>query len=148
MSRDQLMKLNDPEIRQQIESEKESVRHEGDWRGIIFKAKVMPHIGNKSQSSAEIVAAWVALNGVKNERKLVGDQANAGDNEFFIALGRYLSGKRKRLWDKVDEAIAQNWKRILLRMSRKGGAKWMQENGFPNLTYAAYRQRLVSLKLT
>ena len=148
MSRNQLMKLNDPKIRQQIELEKESVRDEGDWRGIIFRAKVLPHIGNKSQSSAEIVAAWVALNGVKNERKLVGDQANAGDNELFIALGRYLSGKRKRLWDKVDEAIARNWKRILLRRSRKDGAKWMQENGFPSLTYDAYRQRIVKLRLT
>jgi hypothetical protein len=37
MSRNQLMKLNDPEIRQQIESEKESAHDEGDWRGIIFR---------------------------------------------------------------------------------------------------------------
>ena len=102
----------------------------------------------KSKISAEIVAAWVALNGVKNERKLVGDQANAGDNDFFIALGRHLSGKRKRLWDEVDEAIARNWKRILVRMGRKDGARWMQENGFPFLTYDGYRQRLVGLKLT
>jgi hypothetical protein len=148
MSRDQLMKLNDPEIRQQIESEKESVRDEGDWRGIIFRAKVMSHIGSKSRSSAEIVAAWVALNGVKNERKVVGDEANAGNNEFFIALGRYLRGKKKRLWDEKDKAIARNWKRTLCRLSRLDGAKWMRENGFPSLTYDAYRQRLVSLGLT
>ena len=49
MSRNQLMKLNDPKIRQQIELEKESVRDEGDWRGIIFRAKVLPHIGNTIQ---------------------------------------------------------------------------------------------------
>jgi hypothetical protein len=148
MSRNQLMKLNDPKIRQDIESEKESVHDAGDWRRIIFEAKVRPHIGSKNRSSAEIVAAWVALNGVRNERKVVGDEANAGNNEFLIALGRYLSGKRKRLWDKVDEAIARNWKRTLCRLTRLNGAKWMQENGFPSLTYDAYRQRLVSLGLT
>jgi hypothetical protein len=108
----------------------------------------MPHIGNTSRRSAEKVAAWVALNGVKKARMVVGAEANAGNNEFFIALGRYLGGKRKRLWDEEDEAIARNWKRTLCRLSRLNGAKWMQEHGFPSLTYDAYRQRLVSLGLT
>jgi hypothetical protein len=148
MSRNQLMKLNDPKIRQEIESEKESAHDEGGWRGIIFRAKVLPHIGSKGRKSAEIVAAWVVLNGLKKSRKLVADEANAGNDEFFIALGRYLSGKRKRLWDPVDKGIAQNWKRTLLRLSRRAGAEWMRAHGFPSLSDAAFRQRLVSLRLT
>jgi hypothetical protein len=148
MSRNQLMNMNDSETRQQIESEKESVRDPEGWRRIIFEGKVMPHIGSKGRKAAEIVAAWVALNGVKKARLVVLAEANAGNNEFFVALGRCLSGKRKRLWDKVDETIARNWKRILLRKSRKEGALWMQKHGFPSLTYDGYRQRLVSLGLT
>ena len=62
MSRNQLMKLNVPNIRQQIELEKESVHDAGDWRRIIFEGKVMPHIGSKGRKAAEKVAAWVALN--------------------------------------------------------------------------------------
>jgi hypothetical protein len=148
MSRDQLMKMNDPEIRQQVESEKESVRDEGDWRSILFNGKIAPHIGGNSRSSAQIVAAWVALNGVTNERLLVSQEANAGNNEFFVALGQYLSGKQKPLWDEIDEAIARSWNRILCRMDRREGAEWMKKNGFPYLSYEAYRQRLVSLRLT
>ena len=104
--------------------------------------------GQLDKGEGNSLAAWVAFRGVQNERGIILSAASKGDSHFFVALGRYLNGDWNwEFWDKLDEKIARNWPR-LRGMSRRDGCWWLNEKGFPNLTEAAYRQRLVGLKLT
>ena len=128
------------------------------WLAILFDAKVIPKIASDAEQllkdnqldkgEGNSLAAWVALLGVEHERGIILSAAAKGDSQFFVALGRYLNGDWSReFWDSLDEKIAKNWPK-LRAMSRRDGCWWLNENGFPDLTEAAYRQRLVGLKLT
>jgi hypothetical protein len=148
---------NDPSLVARFESEKASVSDDRALR-ILFDAKVAPSIGKHPKekargrkgkgSTSDIHAAWVARSGLPKERSVILGEANANNREFFISLGRYLSGDLVvELWDDLDEAVVRNWQ-SLKRMKRREATQWLRENGFPDLVEERFRRRLVRLKLT
>jgi hypothetical protein len=147
----------EPSLVARIESEKASVSDNRALR-ILFEAKVAPYTGKQPKEKArgrkgkgrtsDILAAWVARSGLSKERTIMLGEANADNREFFISLGRYLSGDLMvELWDHLDGAIARNWPK-LERMRRREATEWLQQNGFPDLAEERFRKRLVRLKLT
>lgn len=145
----------DPAFGVNIEREKSSVSDDKAL-GILFEAKIGPCIGKRGKArgrkgkgrTSDIVAAWVARSGLSKERLVILGEANANNRDFFISLGRYLSGDLKvELWDDLDESIARNWQRLKV-MKRRQATEWLQKNGFPALTEERFRKRLVNLKLT
>ena len=148
---------SDPSLVARIESQKSSVSDDRALK-ILFDAKVAPYVGKRRKEKARgrkgkgstsgILAAWVARQGLPKQRAIVLGEAKANNREFFISLGRYLSGDLVvELWDSLDEAIARNWQ-SLKRIKRRKATEWLRENGFPDLTEERFRKRLVSLKLT
>ena len=148
---------NDPSLLARIESEKSSVSNDRALR-ILFDAKVAPYIGKRRKekargrkgkgSTSDILAAWVARSGLSKQRLTILGEAKANNREFFISLGRYLSGDLMvELWDDLDEVIARNWQ-SLERMKRREATEWLRNNGFSDLTEERFRKRLVNLKLT
>ena len=108
--------LEDEDFRGRLEREKANVADAADWMQILFKAKIEPHMGMAEKnakgrkSQVTVRAAWVAYRGLRRERGMVLLEVNANNKDFFIALGRLLSGDLKmRLWDETDETIARNW---------------------------------------
>ena len=138
----------DPSLVARIESEKSGVSDDRALR-ILFDAKVAPYIGKRRRekergrkgkgSTPNILAAWVARSGLPKERSIILGEANANNREFFISLGRYLSGDLVvELWDSLDEAIARNWQ-SLKRVKRRKATQWLRENGFPDLAEERFR---------
>jgi hypothetical protein len=147
----------DPSLVARIESQKSSVSDERALK-ILFDAKVAPYVGKRGKEKARgrkgkgstsgILAAWVARHGLPKQLATVLGEAKANNREFFISLGRYLSGDLMvELWDHLDEAIVRNWPK-LERMRRREATEWLQQNGFPDLAEERFRKRLVRLKLT
>ena len=140
----------DPSLVTRIENEKASVSDDRALR-ILFDAKIAPYTGKHPKekargrkgkgSTSDILAAWVARNGLPNERSTILGEANANNREFFIALGRYLSGDLKvELWDALDLAIARNWPKLEPMKRRREATQWLRENGFPDLTEERFRK--------
>jgi hypothetical protein len=126
--------------------------------GFFLRQRLLPTPGNSQRKRArgrkgkgrtsDILAAWVARSGLSKERAIILGEAKTDNREFFMSLGRYLSGDLMvELWDHLDEAIARNWQK-LTRMKRREATQWLRKNGFSDLTEERFRKRLVRLKLT